>query len=95
MRKTLLTLLPVTLIALSAPQSASAMPIDGLAGKAVSAVETVTYYGYGYRYGYYPRYRYYNYAPNYYYRHGYKPYYYGYSYAPRYYYYPRRHYYRW
>ncbi|MBI4275933.1 MAG: hypothetical protein HY659_14660 [Rhizobiales bacterium] len=92
MRKTLLTLLPVALIALSAPQSASAMPIDDLARKVVTAAEPVTYYGYGY----YPRYRYHNYAP-YYYSYRYKPYYYNYYSAPRYYYYPRRHYYyyRW
>lgn len=99
MRKTLLILLPVALIALSAPQSASAMPIDGSVSKAVPAVETVTYYGYGYGYGYgynyYPRYRHYNYAPKYYYNYGYKPYYYNYYPVQRFHYYPRRHYYRW
>ena len=53
MRKTLLTLVPAALIALSATP-ASAMPMDGTLGQAGSAVEPATYYGYygGYGSGY-------------------------------------------
>lgn len=101
MRKILLTVLPVSLLAISMPQSASAMPIDGgaLKAAAISDVQNVTYYGRGYGYyggyGYYPR-RSYNYYPRYYGSYGYYPRYYGY--AQPYYnygYYPSRRYYRW
>jgi hypothetical protein len=104
MRKTLLTVLPVFLLAISAPQSASATPLGGSAMKTadISSVENVTYYrrGYGYYgggYGYYPR-RSYNYYPRYYGSYGYYPQqYYGYYAQPysNYGYYPSRRYYRW
>jgi hypothetical protein len=103
MRKTLLSVLPVALLAISASQPVSATPLSGTAMKAadISSVENVTYYGrrgYGYHggWGYYPRRSYY--YPRYYGSYGYYPQYYGY--APPYYgyyggYYPSRRYYGW
>ena len=83
MRKTILTLLPTALLALSAPQAASAMPADSVRDKVLLSTEPATYYGYyggyrGYRY-YHPRRHYYYYPRRHYYGYGYYPYNYNYG----------------